>query len=64
MARALSRDEQTILAYVRKRGTALPIPDLAGELGLAAETVQSICEYLISRKLMHATVYAVSSAKA
>ena len=59
MPRALSRDEQAILALVRRTGTSLPVPALATQLGLDPAAAQTACEYLISRGLLQATVYAV-----
>lgn len=59
MPRALTRDEQAILAHVRRTGAARPIPELAAELGLSLAAAQAACEYLIDRGLLQATVYAV-----
>ncbi len=59
MPRALSRDEQAILALVRRTGASLPIPELAARLDLDPATAQAACEYLVSRGLLQATVYAV-----
>jgi DNA-binding transcriptional MocR family regulator len=61
MPRALSREEQRVLAYVRRQGGSLPIPQLADELLLSLETVQAACTYLVSRGLLQATVYAVAA---
>jgi len=61
MPRALTREEQVVLTYVRKQGGSLPIPDLAQALSLSAEKVQACCEYLVGRGLLHTTIYAVSS---
>ena len=61
MARALSRDEQAVLMRLRRTGESVPIPELAAELGLAPAAVQTACEYLISRGLLQATVYAVAA---
>ena len=41
MPRALSRDEQAILALVRRTGTSFPIPELAGR-GLLQATVYAV----------------------
>ena len=60
MPRSLSRDEQAILTLVRRRGTALPIPTLATELGLEPAAAQAACEYLVSRGLLQAAIYAVA----
>ena len=57
--RALSRDEQAILALVRRSGVSLPIPELAAQLGLDPAVAQAACEYLVGRGLLQATVYAV-----
>ena len=59
MPRALSRDEQAILALVRRTGTSLPIPALAAQLGLDPAAAQAACDYLVGRGLLQATVYAV-----
>ncbi len=59
MPRALSRDEQVILALVRRTGSSLPIPELAAQLGLDPAVAQTACEYLVGRGLLQATVYAV-----
>jgi DNA-binding transcriptional MocR family regulator len=59
MPRALTRDEQAILARVRRTASSLPIPELAQDLGLTLEGAQSACDYLVSRGLLQATVYAV-----
>ncbi len=61
MPRALSRDEQAILALVRRTGASLPIPELAHQLGLDPTAAQTACEYLVSRGLLQATVYAVAA---
>ena len=61
VARALSRDEQSVLMLLRRTGESVPIPDLAVRLGLAPAAVQTACEYLISRGLLQATVYAVAA---
>lgn len=61
MPRAPSRDEQAILTLVRRRGGSLPIPVLAAELGLDPTAAQAACEYLVSRGLLQATVYAVAA---
>ncbi len=61
MPRALSRDEQLILTAVRRRSSeSLPIPELARAVSLSVEAVQSACDYMIGRGLLHAAVYAVS----
>lgn len=64
MPRALSRDEQLVLTYVRHAGGSLPVPDIVRALGLPSERVQAACEYLISRGLLHSTVYAVAASTA
>ena len=61
MPRALSRDEQAVLAFVRRRGGAIPIPELAAELGLAVDGTQTACDYLVQRGLLRAAVYAVEA---
>ncbi len=61
MPRALSRDEQAILALVRRTGASLPVPELASQLDLDQTTAQTACEYLVSRGLLQATVYAVAA---
>ena len=61
MARALSRDEQAVLMLLRRTGESVPIPDLAAHLGLAPAAAQTACDYLISRRLLQATVYAVAA---
>ena len=61
MPRALSRDEQAILTLVRRTGGSIPVPDLAAKLGLTIEAAQAACDYLISRSLLQATVYAVAA---
>ena len=61
MPRALSRDEQAILALVRRTSASLPIPELAAQLDLDPATAQAACEYLVSRGLLQATVYAVAA---
>ncbi len=61
MPRAPSRDEQAILTLVRRSGASLPIPALAAELGLDPAAAQAACEYLVSRGLLQATIYAVAA---
>ena len=61
MPRTLSRDEQAIVALVRRAGTSFPVPELADRLGIAPEAAQAACEYLVSRGLLRATVYAVGA---
>ena len=61
MPRALSRDEQAILALVRRTGTSFPVPELADRLAIPPEAAQAACEYLVSRGLVRATVYAVAA---
>jgi len=61
MPRALSRDEQAILALVRRREAAIPVPELADQLHLAVPVAQAACDYLVSRGLLHAAVYAVAA---
>lgn len=63
MPRALTRDEQAILARVRRAVASRPIPELATELGISAEQAQAACDYLVGRGLLRATVYAVSVPK-
>ena len=60
MPRALRGDEQAILALVRRTGTSVLVPELADRLGIAPEAAQAACEYLVSRGLLQATVYAVA----
>ena len=59
MPRALSRDEQAILALVRRGEGAIPVPELAVRLNLAVPVAQAACDYLVSRGLLRASVYAV-----
>ena len=61
MPRALTRDEQAIMAAVRHVHGSPPIPDLAAQLGPRPEVVQAACEYLVGRGLLQATVYAVDA---
>ena len=61
MPRALSRDEQAILTLVRRADAALPIPQLATQLGLDPAVAQAACAYLVARGLLQATVYAVAA---
>jgi DNA-binding IclR family transcriptional regulator len=61
MPRALSRDEQAILAFVRRTDVALPIPELAAQLGLEPAAAQTACAYLVERGLLQAAVYAVTA---
>jgi DNA-binding Lrp family transcriptional regulator len=63
MPRALTRDEQAILARLRRTAASQPIPELATELGISAEQAQAACEYLVDRGLLRATIYAVSVPK-
>jgi hypothetical protein len=62
MPRALTRDEQAILNHVRRSGAAIPVPELAASLGIAPDTAQTACEYLVGRSLLRASIYAVASA--
>jgi hypothetical protein len=62
MPRALSRDEQAVLNYVRRTGGSVPIPDVARELGLETAAAQTAAEYLVERALLRASVYAVAPA--
>ena len=61
MPRALSRDEQAILALVRRGDAAIPVPELAVRLNLAVPVAQAACDYLVSRGLLRASVYAVEA---
>ncbi len=61
MPRALTRDEQAILALVRRSDAAIPVPELAVRLNLAIPVVQAACDYLVSRGLLRASVYAVEA---
>ena len=61
MPRALSRDEQAILVLVRRSDVAIPVPELAVRLNLAIPVVQAACDYLVSRGLLRAAVYAVEA---
>ena len=61
MPRALSRDEQAILALVRRGDAAIPVPELAVQLNLAIPVVQAACEYLVGRGLLQASIYAVQA---
>ena len=45
MPRALTRDEQAILALVRRSDAALPVPELAVRLNLAVPVAQAACDY-------------------
>lgn len=60
MPRALSRDEQAILSFARRTGASVPVPQLAEQLGISADAAQQACEYLVSRSLLRASVYAVA----
>src|SRR5215211_957705 len=61
MPRALTRDEQAILTLVRRGDTAIPVPELAVRLNLAVPVAQAACDYLVGRRLLRASVYAVES---
>ncbi len=61
MPRAVSRDEQAILLLVGRTGSSFPVPELAQRLGLTPEAAQRACEYLVSRGLLRAAVYAVEA---
>lgn len=61
MPRALSRDEQAILSFVRRTGASVPVPELAAQLGISPEAAQTACEYLVGRSLLRATIYAVAA---
>ena len=63
MPRALTRDEQAILARLRRSPASRPIPELAAELGIGTEQTQAACEYLVGRGLLRATIYAVAVPK-
>jgi hypothetical protein len=60
MPRALTRDEQAILNHVRRSGASVPVPELAARLGIAPEAAQTACDYLVSRSLLRASIYAVA----
>ena len=45
MPRALTRDEQAILALVRRSDAARPVPKLAVRLNLAVPVAQAACDY-------------------
>ena len=61
MPRALNRDEQAILALVRRTEVAIPVPELAVRLNLAIPVTQAACDYLMSRGLLRASIYAVEA---
>ena len=61
MPRALTRDEQAILALVRRSDGAIPVPELAVRLDLAVPVAQAACDYLVGRGLLRASVYAVEA---
>ena len=61
MPRALSRDEQALLALVRHSDAAIPVPELAVRLNLAVPVAQAACDYLVGRGLLRASVYAVEA---
>jgi len=61
MPRALTRDEQAILAVVRRGDVAIPVPELAVRLNLAVPVAQAACDYLVGRGLLHVSVYAVEA---
>ena len=61
MPRALTRDEQATLALVRRSEAAMPVPELAVRLNLAIPVAQAACEYLVSRGLLRASIYAVEA---
>jgi len=61
MPRALSRDEQAILALVRRSDGTIPLPELAVRLDLAVPVAQAACDYLVGRGLLRAAVYAVET---
>ena len=61
MPRALSRDEQAVLALVRRADVAIPVPELAVRLNLAVPVAQAACDELVSRGLLRASVYAVEA---
>ena len=61
MPRALIRDEQAILTLVRRSDAAIPVPELAVRLNLAIPVAQAACDYLVSRGLLRASVYAVEA---
>ena len=58
MPRALNRDEQATLALVRRAEVAIPVPELAVRLNLAIPVTQASCDYLMSRALLRASIYA------
>ena len=61
MPRALTREEQAILALVRRSEEVIPVPELAVRLNLAIPVAQAACDYLVSRGLLRATIYAVEA---
>ena len=61
MPRALNRDEQAVLALVRRSEAAIPVPELAVRLNLAVSVAQAACDYLVSRGLLRAAIYAVEA---
>jgi hypothetical protein len=63
MPRALTRDEQAILARLRRNPASRPIPELATELDISIEQAQAACDYLVGRGLIQATIYAVAVPK-
>jgi hypothetical protein len=60
MPRSLSKDEQSVLSFMRRVTQSQPIPDIARTLGLPIEVVQTSCEYLVSRGLLQVAIYAVA----
>jgi hypothetical protein len=64
MPRALTRDEQTVLQYIRRTDSELPlpVPEIAQAVSLPVEAVQQTCEYLVERGFLKAAIYAVSLA--
>ena len=61
MPRALTREEQAILTLVRRSDVAIPVPELAVRLNLAIPVAQAACDYLVSRGLLRASIYAVEA---
>ena len=61
MPRALNRDEQAVLALVRRSEAAIPVPELAVRLNLTVSVAQAACDYLVSRGLLRAAIYAVEA---
>jgi hypothetical protein len=60
MPRSLSKDEQSVLAFMRRVTDTQPIPEIARTLDLPIGVVQTSCEYLVSRGLLQVSIYAVA----